>query len=91
MCQGVLYDFTRTKDLQAFQKEMQEAYNYITTQVAYMIETRAQKVQRGLYGGGSLPAPYVIDKQAWKDEQKHIIYQPWLEPAVTLFQEISRV
>ena len=81
-----VYDFTRTKDLQAFQKEMQEAYNYITTQVAYMIETRAQKVQRGLYGGGRLPAPYVIDKQAWKDEQKHIIYQPWLEPAVTLFK-----
>jgi hypothetical protein len=42
-----VYDFTKTKDLQAFQKEMQDAYNYITTQVAYMIETRAQKVQRG--------------------------------------------
>ena len=82
-----VYDFTKTKDLQAFQKEMQDAYNYITTQVAYMIETRAQKVQRGLYGGGRLPAPYVIDKQAWKDEQKHIIYQPWLEPAITLFKK----
>lgn len=80
------YDFTKTKDLQAFQKEMQDAYNYITTQVAYMIETRAQKVQRGLYGGGRLPAPYVIDKQALKEEQKHIIYQPWLEPAITLFK-----
>jgi hypothetical protein len=81
------YDFTKTKDLQAFQKEMQDAYNYITTQVAYMIETRAQKVQRGLYGGGRIPAPYVIDKGAWKDEQKYIIYQPWLEPAVTLFKK----
>jgi len=81
------YDFTKTKDLQAFQKEMQDAYNYITTQIAYMIETRAQKVQRGLYGGGRLPAPYVIDKQAWKDEQKPIIYQPWLEPAITLFKK----
>jgi hypothetical protein len=28
----------------------------------------------------------VIDKQAWKDVQRHIIYQPWLEPAVTLFK-----
>jgi DNA invertase Pin-like site-specific DNA recombinase len=80
------YDFTKTKDLQAFQKEMQDAYNFITTQVAYMIENRAQKVRRGLYGGGRLPAPYVIDRQAWKEEQKHIIYQPWLEPAITLFK-----
>lgn len=82
-----VYDFTKTKDLQAFQKEMQDAYNYITTQVAYMIETRAQKVQRGLYGGGRIPAPYVIDKGVWKDEQKYIIYQPWLEPAITLFKK----
>jgi hypothetical protein len=82
-----IYDFTKIKDLQAFQKEMQDAYNYITTQVAYMIETRAQKVQRGYYGGGRLPAPYVIDKGVWKDEQKHIIYQPWLEPALTLFKK----
>ena len=82
-----IYDFTKTKDLQAFQKEMQDAYNYITTQVAYMQETRQQKVQRGLYGGHNLPSPYVIDRQAWKEEQVPIIYQPWLEPAITLFKK----
>jgi hypothetical protein len=82
-----VYDFTKTKDLQAFQKEMQDAYNYLTTQVAYLIETRKQRVQRGLYGGGWLSAPYVIDKQSWKEEQKPVIYQPWLEPALTLFQK----
>jgi len=26
-----IYDFTKTKDLQAFQREMQEAYSYIAT------------------------------------------------------------
>ena len=81
-----VYDFTKTKDLQAFQKEMQDAYNYLTTQIAYLIETRKQKVQRGLYGGGRLPAPYVIDKQAWKEEQKPVVYKPWLEPALNLFR-----
>ena len=45
-----------------------------------------RRFSRGFYGGGRLPAPYVIDKLAWKEEQKHIIYQPWLEPAVTLFK-----
>jgi DNA invertase Pin-like site-specific DNA recombinase len=52
-----VYDFTKTKDLQAFQREMQEAYNYIATQVAYMHDTKREKIQRGLYGGGNLPAP----------------------------------
>jgi len=82
-----VYDFTKTKDLQAFQKEMQDAYNYLATQIVYLNETRQQKVQRGLYGGGHLPAPYVIDKNAWKDEQRPIIYQPWLETAIELFQQ----
>ncbi|HLI87720.1 MAG TPA: recombinase family protein [Ktedonobacteraceae bacterium] len=81
-----VYDFTRTKDLQAFQKEMQDAYNYLATQIVYLNETRQQKVQRGLYGGGHLPAPYVIDRNAWKDEQRPIIYHPWQEIAVDLFQ-----
>ncbi|HEV2461876.1 MAG TPA: recombinase family protein, partial [Ktedonobacterales bacterium] len=31
-----VYDFTNTRDLQAFQREMQEAYSYIATQIAYM-------------------------------------------------------
>lgn len=82
-----VFDFTKTKDLQAFQKEMQDAYNYLTTQVAYLIETRAQKVQRGLYGGGRLPAPYVIDRNSWKDERKPVIYRPWLEPVLILFRK----
>jgi len=80
-----MYDFTKYADLQAFQKDMQEAYSYIATHIKYMNDTRAQKQQRGLYGGGGLPAPYVIDRFIWKDEQKPVIYQPWLDPAVDLF------
>jgi hypothetical protein len=82
-----VYDFTKTKDLQAFQKEMQDAYNYLATQILYLNETRQQKVQRGLYGGGHLPAPYVIERSAWKDEQRPVIYRPWLEPTVELLTQ----
>ncbi len=80
-----VYDFTKTKDLQAFQKEMQDAYNYLATQILYLIETRQQKIQRGLYGGGHLPAPYVIDRNVWKDEQRPLIYRPWLNMSIELF------
>ena len=61
------YDFTEPEDVQAFQREMLEAYNYIASQVAYMQDMRRQKIERGLYGGGNLPAPYVIDRSADKD------------------------
>ncbi|MGI9061218.1 MAG: hypothetical protein ACR2H5_21865 [Ktedonobacteraceae bacterium] len=84
-----VYDFTNYNDLKAFQKDMQDAYNYIATHVKYMNDTRDQKMQRGLYGGGGLPAPYVIDKNVWKDEQVPIIYQPWLEPAIDLFRRFK--
>jgi hypothetical protein len=52
-----VYDFTKTRDLQAFQREMQEAYNYIASQIAYMHDTKAQKVQRGQYGAAICPLP----------------------------------
>src|SRR5947209_18838209 len=57
----------------------------MATHIKYMNDTRAQKQQRGLYGGGGLPAPYVIDRIVWKEEQKPVIYKPWLNPAVDLF------
>jgi DNA invertase Pin-like site-specific DNA recombinase len=81
-----VYDFTKTKDLQAFQREMQEAYSYIATQVAYMQDTRRQKIQRGLYGGGNVPAPYAVDKTVPKDQQALVIYRPWQPIAVNLFE-----
>jgi hypothetical protein len=84
-----VYDFTKYADLQAFQKDMQDAYNYIATHVKYMNDVRDQKMQRGLYGGGNLPAPYVIDRLVWKDEQKPIIYTPWLEHALDLFKRFK--
>jgi hypothetical protein len=80
-----IVDFTKYADLQAFQKDMQEAYGYIATHIKYMNDARALKQQRGFYGGGSLPAPYVIDRSVWKDDQKPRIYHPWLEPALDLF------
>src|SRR5437764_8971436 len=79
------YDFTKYADLEAFQKDMQDAYKYIATHLKYMNDTRDQKRKRGLFEGGSLVAPYVIDRTAWKDEQIPIIYTPWLEPALDLF------
>ncbi len=83
-----VYDFSKTKDLQAFQKDMQEAHSYISTQIAYMQETRLQKVKRGLYGGGHLPAPYVIDKHARKEEQAPIIYGPWQDISIGLLKRV---
>jgi hypothetical protein len=84
-----VYDFTNYNDLKAFQKDMQDAYNYVATHVKYMNEARDQKMLRGLYGGSSLPAPYVIDRNAWKDEQAPVIYKPWLEPAIDLFKRFQ--
>jgi hypothetical protein len=84
-----VYDFTKYPDLQAFQKDMQDAYGYLATHVKYMNDARDQKMQRGLYGGGNLPAPYVIDRAVWKDEQKPIIYNPWLEHALDLFKRFK--
>lgn len=85
----VVYDFTKTRDLQAFQQEIQDAYNYIATQIAYMMDTRAQKVQRGLYGGGRIPAPYVVERSASKDQQIYVIYKPWHEIALDLFKRFE--
>jgi DNA invertase Pin-like site-specific DNA recombinase len=82
-----VYDFTKTKDLQAFQREMQEAYSYIATQVAYMQDTRRQKIQRGFYGGGNLPAPYAIERAAEKDVQLPVIYRPWQGIVLDLFEK----
>lgn len=84
-----VYDFTKTRDLQAFQREMQEAYNYIATQIAYMMDTRAQKVQRGFYGGGRIPAPYAIERSTSKDQQILVIYKPWHEIALDLFRRFE--
>lgn len=81
-----IYDFTRTRDLQAFQREMQEAYSYIATHVAYMHDMRVQKVQRGGYGGAGLPAPYAIDRMVDKDQQVPVIYCPWQPIVVDLFE-----
>ncbi len=80
-----IYEFRKYEDLKAFQKDMQDAYGYIATHVKYMNDARYQKMLRGLWGGGSLTAPYVIDKNVWKDEQKPLIYKPWLAPATDLF------
>lgn len=82
-----IYDFTKTRDLQAFQREMQEAYNYIATQIAYMQNTRRQKVERGFYGGANLPAPYVIDRLVEREYQVPVIYKPWHQLVIDLFEK----
>ncbi|GCE27421.1 hypothetical protein KDA_29050 [Dictyobacter alpinus] len=39
---NTVYDFVIKKDVQAFRKEMQDAYNYLSTQILYLTETRQQ-------------------------------------------------
>jgi hypothetical protein len=84
-----VYDFTKYTDLQAFQKDMQDAYGYLANHVRYMNEARDQKMLRGKWGGNALPAPYIINRSAWKDDQVPIIYQPWLEPSIDLFKRFK--
>lgn len=86
-----VYDFTKTRDVQAFQREMEEAYSYIATQVAYMHDTRLQKIQRGLYGGGNLPAPYAIDRSMEKEQQVPVIYRPWQPIVIDLFERFRNL
>ena len=88
--QGVIvYDLTRTKDLQTFQQDMQAAYAYIENQIGYMARARENKLSRGLYGGGCLPLPYVLLREMPKEEQIPVIYRPWQEQAAELFQKFT--
>jgi DNA invertase Pin-like site-specific DNA recombinase len=85
----IVYDFTKTKDLQAFQQEMQASYGYLENQVGYMNRARDHKKSRGFYGGGCLPLPYVLVKDMPKEEQVPVIYQPWIAPALDLFRKFA--
>src|SRR5579885_559872 len=59
-----VYDFRIQDDFNAFIRKMQESYGYIDTHVRYMYEMKLQKLQRGEWVGGGLPAPYVLDRYA---------------------------
>jgi hypothetical protein len=88
--QGIIvYDLTKTKDLQVFQQDMQASYAYVENQIGYMNRARDYKMSRGLYGGGCLPLPYVLLKDMPKEEQVPVIYRPWLEPARDLFEKFQ--
>src|SRR5215469_9308075 len=39
-----------------------------------------------MYGGGNLPAPYVIDRSMEKDQQIPVIYRPWQPIVIDLFE-----
>jgi hypothetical protein len=86
---AIVYDLTKTKDLQTFQQDMQAAYAYIENQIGYMNRARDNKMARGLYAGGCLPLPYVLVRDMPKEEQVPVIYQPWLEPALDLFKKFA--
>src|SRR5260221_2093609 len=83
----VIYDFRKTKDLQTVQSDMQAVYAYIENQIGYMNRARDYKKSRGLYGGGCLPLPYVLLRGMPKDEQIPVIYDPWRQDALDLFQK----
>ncbi len=54
-----------------------------------MQDTRKQKIQRGKYGGGNLPAPYAIERAAWREDQVPVIYRPWQPIAINRFERLS--
>jgi|GEM_PF-2330201 len=88
--QGVIvYDMRNTKDLMRFQQDMQASYAYVDNQISYMNRARDNKVLRGLFGGGCLPLPYVLQRDMPKEVQVPVIYLPWLEPAIDLFQKFT--
>jgi hypothetical protein len=88
--QGVIvYDLRNTKDLQTFQQDMQAAYAYIENQIGYMARARENKVLRGFYGGGCLLLPYVLLRDMPKEEQVPVVYRPWQEIAIDLFQKFA--
>lgn len=86
----IVYDFTNTKSLQAFQQEMQHAYAYLDIQIGYMNRVRAFKVSQGFYGGGPIPLPYVLLRDMPKETQVQVIYEPWREVAVDLFEKFTK-
>lgn len=82
----IVCDFTKTEDLQRFQQDMLLAYKQIEHQIRYMNSARESKMARGLYGGGCLPPPYVLLREHEKDEQIPVIYEPWKDIALALFE-----
>ena len=86
----IKYDFTIYDDLQKFQKAMQEAYAYIENQIGYMNRARSYKMQRGFYGGGYMPLPYVLLRDMPKEEQVQVIYEPWKDAALDLFETFTK-
>ncbi len=69
------YDFRHQDDFNAFIRKMQESYGYIDTHVRYMYEMKLQKLQRGEWVGGGLPAPYALDRysiQLAREQRKAI-------------------
>src|SRR5258708_2256376 len=85
----VVYDLAKVKDLQMYQQDMQAAYLYLENQIGHMNRARYYIVSRGLFGGGCLPLPYVLQRDMPKESQIPVIYQPWLEPARDLFQRFT--
>lgn len=85
----IVYDFTKEKDLQAFQEAMIQAYAYIVNQIGYMQRARALKVSKGYYGGGNLPLPFVLDRDMPKEFQVPVIFDPWLEYSLDLFKKFK--
>src|SRR6266487_1244165 len=84
---AIVYDFTRFQDLQHFQEAMQAAYAYVVNQIGYMNRARDYKMSRGLYGGGCIPLPYVLLREMPKEEQIQVIYEPWKDASLDLFEK----
>src|SRR5260370_10598977 len=69
---------------------MEQGYAYIDTQIGYMNRARAFKVSKGFYGGGNIALPYVLLRDMPKEEKVQVIYDPWRDAAVDLFQKFTQ-
>ncbi|EFH90307.1 hypothetical protein [Ktedonobacter racemifer] len=72
-----VYDFTSYRDLVAFQDKMREAYGYIAGHVAYMLQCKQNKADKGGYDGRLLPPGLAVKGQ--KQNQVIVIYEPWAQ------------
>ena len=86
---AIVYDLRKDDDLKRFQDDMRAAYAYVGNQIAYMNRAKDNKMARGFYGGGCLPLPYVLLRDMPKETKVPVIYDPWREVALELFQKFK--
>jgi hypothetical protein len=86
-----LYDFTQFTHLRAFQRKMQDAYDYIEYHVGYMHLNQRNKASRGGFDGRNLPPGLVIPRNIDKACQVPVLYQPWADQMKWVFARLREL